>query len=116
MFELFNMGGPLFMGILTILLLVIFLGVAWCFIKPEKKKETLDLIKSIGILAAVIGILGQLIGLFDALKAIEQIGSVSPKILAAGFKVSMITTIYGLIILGISIISASILKLNLMKD
>ena len=55
-------------------------------------------IKSIGLFALMLGVLGQMIGLFDAFRAIEQMGSVSPAMLAGGLKVSMITTLYGLLI------------------
>ena len=101
MIELFQMGGMLFMSILTIqLAAVLFVGArSWL----SKQRKT-NLIKSIGLLAMITGILGQLIGLFSAFEAIQQMGSVSPAMLAGGLKVSMITTIYGAIIYLISIL------------
>lgn len=109
MIELFQMGGMLFMSILTIELgAVIFFG-AKCFIDNEQNTGK---IKSAGLLAAITGILGQLIGLFDAFDAISQVGTVSPAILAGGFKVSMITTIYGIIIYLIAIIISLIIKVR----
>lgn len=65
-------------------------------------KEKVSLIKSFGLLGLVMGILGQLIGLFDAFSAIEQMGNVSPGMLAGGLRVSMITTLYGIVIFLIS--------------
>jgi hypothetical protein len=106
MFELFYSGGPLFMGILTL----IFMGMITVAIIngfPVIRREVVDLamtarkisyIKSVGLFALIIGILGQLIGLFDAFQAIEQAGDVSPALVAGGFKVSMITTLYGFFI------------------
>ena len=63
----------------------------------ESIRKTIDYVRSIGLLALVMGILGQMIGLFSAFQAIEEMGSVSPALLAGGLKVSAITTIYGMI-------------------
>lgn len=59
--------------------------------------QRLAYVKAIGLLALVIGVLGQMIGLYSAFEAIQQMGSVSPAMLAGGLKVSSITTIWGLI-------------------
>lgn len=104
MINLFMMGGPLFMGILSLVLIGVIISVVRYVTAAEKSKDKLDLIKSFGLLAAVIGVLGQLIGLFDALKFIEQAGQIAPGMLAGGIKVSMITTLYGLFIYVISLI------------
>ncbi len=102
MIELFKMGGPLFMGILTLEFIGIFFLAIRYNMKSETKKSDLDLIKSVGILALVTGVFAQLLGLFSAFNAIEAAGSVSPALLAAGLKVSMITTLYGALIFLIS--------------
>ena len=52
----------------------------------------------------ITGILGQLIGLTEAFKAIEAAMDISPAIMAGGLKVSMITTLYGIIINLLSIL------------
>lgn len=110
MFDLFYSGGPLFMAILTL----IFIGMITVAVingHPVIRREVADLattarkigyIKSVGLFALIIGILGQLIGLFDAFQAIEQVGNISPALVAGGFKVSMITTLYGFFIYTIS--------------
>ncbi len=101
MLKLFYEGGPLFMGILTIILILLIVQCIRTFNKTsdgqtlQKKRSVL---RGIGLLALIIGILGQLIGLFDAFGAIQQMGHVPPAMLAGGLKVSMITTLYGLII------------------
>jgi flagellar motor component MotA len=110
MFELFYTGGPLFMGILTILFfiilaiavyhLVIILKNDFKDINESRKK--LKYIKSLGLFAFVTGIMGQLLGLYNAFGAIEMAMDISPAILAGGLKVSMITTIYGALIFVIS--------------
>ncbi len=87
MLDYFMMGGPLFMGILTlILLLMIYAAVRnGC-------------VKELGLLALAVGFMGQLLGLFGAFEGIEQMGGVSQAMLAGGLKVSSITSIYGLLI------------------
>lgn len=110
MFNLFYQGGPLFMGILTILLfVVVVLSAYFLYLIIRKEYKSLDLtiiklqfIKTMGIYALVTGILGQLIGLYSAFTHIEAAREISPVILAGGLKVSMITTIYGIIIFLIS--------------
>ncbi len=110
MFNLFYQGGPLFMGILTILLFtVIVLSVYFFYLIFRKEYKSLDLtikrlkfIKTTGIFALVAGILGQLIGLYSAFTYIEAAREISPVILAGGLRISMITTIYGMIIFLIS--------------
>jgi len=110
MLQLFSEGGMLFMGILTLsLLAVISLAVINALkIKSDGIQDVqamqhrLTYIKSVGLFSLVFGILGQLLGLFTAFGSISQIGSVSPEILMSGIRVSMITTIYGVIIFLIS--------------
>jgi biopolymer transport protein ExbB/TolQ len=111
MMNLFYMGGPLFMGILT-LVFIAMVSVAFVNGLPvlkgnvsEDSPRKIAYVKSVGLFALIFGILGQLIGLFSAFEAIElgQV-SVSPSLLAAGFKVSMITTVYGLIIYVVSLL------------
>jgi hypothetical protein len=94
MIDLFYQGGPLFMTILTLVLL----GVLVSFWKFP------NWIKELGILALSIGVLGQIIGLYSAFKGIEQMGEVSQAMMAGGLKVSSITTIYGLLIFIISVL------------
>lgn len=110
--DLFYMGGPLFMGVLSLVLISMF---AWAIyhivpvflgkqVKISEKRKKLMHVKTIGTFGLVTGILGQLVGLYAAFEAIEQMGDVAPGILAGGLKVSMITTIYGVLIFLISLL------------
>jgi len=109
--EWFIMGGSLFMSILTILLVIIIAVSVYYALsiaggKTAEKanfKHQLKYIKSLGLFTAITGILGQLIGLFSAFTAIEQMGDISPAIMAGGLKVSMITSLTGIVIYLISI-------------
>ncbi len=110
--DLFYMGGPLFMGILTIVFIVMLAWAIYHFhpvllkqkIDVSKKLSTLKHIKTIGSFALVTGILGQLVGLYGAFEAVEQAGGVVVPILMGGLKVSMIPTIYGVLIFLISLL------------
>ena len=110
--DWFVMGGSLFMSILTILLVIIvavsvYFAAAIASGKASEKenfKQQLRYIKSLGLFTMITGILGQLIGLFSAFTAIEAAGDVSPAMLAGGLKISLITTLTGIVIYLISII------------
>jgi len=98
------------MGVLTILLfIVILLSVYFLYLIIKKEYKSLDmtlknltLIKTIGNYALVSGILGQLIGLYSAFTQIDAASDISPPIIFGGLRVSMITTIYGIVIFLIS--------------
>ena len=99
------------MGILTALFIVMLAWAIYHFIPVLLKKEfdfgktktRLKHIKTIGSFSLVTGILGQLIGLYGAFEAIESSGAVSQTLLVGGLKISMITTLYGIIIFLISL-------------
>ena len=121
--EIFIMGGPLFMSILTLLFILM---VAWAIYQAlpvfrneelifGKVKMRLKHIRSIGLFAMVFGILGQLIGLYEAFSAIERAGDISPGLVYSGLKVSMITTLYGIFIYLISLILWFVLDYLLSK-
>ena len=109
--EWFVMGGSLFMSILTILLVII-LAVSVYFaiaiasgkaVDKEGFREQLRYVKSLGLFTMITGILGQMIGLFSAFIAIEEAGDISPAMIAGGLKVSMITSLTGVIFFLISL-------------
>lgn len=97
----FMMGGPLFMGLLTLILLAILVVF---FTGRQGFKE-------LGILALTVGILGQLIGLFSAFEVMES-SAISQSLLAGGLKVSSITTIYGMLIYILSVVLRFISKVK----
>lgn len=117
--DLFYMGGPLFMGILTILLVIILAMTVYFVVTVvsgksvgrENFRHQLTYLKSLGLFTMITGILGQLIGLMMAFSAIERAGDISPAIMVGGLKVSMITTLYGVFIYMFSILIWFILDL-----
>ncbi len=114
--NLFYQGGPLFMGILTILFVV---TIAWFVyhlsvssksqqINREKLLRLFGFGKSMGMLALVTGVLGQMVGLTSMFMAIEhaiQRGEeIVPSLVFGGIKATMIVTIYGLLIYLVSLL------------
>lgn len=71
-----------------------------------------SLLRSLGLLAFITGLLGQSLGLYQALHAIEIMGGVSPAMLAGGLKISFITSIYGTIIFVVALLCSLALKLK----
>lgn len=67
-------------------------------------------VKEIGLGALVVSIFSTMLGLLQMLQAIQIIGDISPAVLAGGFKVTMITTFYGLIVYFISLVIRVIQK------
>ena len=109
--EWFVMGGSLFMSILTILLVIVIAVSVYFAISISSGKAAdkegfryqLRYIKSLGLFTMITGILGQMIGLFSAFIAIEGAGDISPAMIAGGLKISMITSLTGVVIFLISI-------------
>jgi hypothetical protein len=108
--ELHFMGGPLFMFALTsmlaiILAITIITNLLMLKKQNRKLRQQKILILSIiyiGSFAAVWGILGQGLGIYQALYAIQRAGDISPALIVGGIKISMIAPLYGLIILLIA--------------
>ncbi len=109
LYQIHVEGGILFMSILFFLLvinlvLIVKSSIDIYFKKRQGslQKKNLEAIKFIGSFALAFGIFGQIIGLFEAFKAIEKMGEVSQALLAGGLKVSSFTTIYGFFIFLLS--------------
>tara|TARA_E500000331_G_C17039215_1_gene618750 strand:- start:65 stop:376 length:312 start_codon:yes stop_codon:yes gene_type:complete len=102
MIDLFLQVGVLTMSLLTFLLISVVIAFS-------KKHE---LVKSLGILAFIIGLLSAILGLYSAFKVIEQVGNVAPSILAGGIKTAFASLIYGLIIFVISLVLDIVTKLK----
>ena len=111
MVELFIRGEPLYMGILSLPLLVMVIlslqpyhGIipSRFFNKDEATRR--KNIRSIGLFALIFGILTQLLGLYGALESIRVWGAVEAEVLYEGLWVSAIPLFYGAIIFGIGLL------------
>jgi len=100
MFELFVAGGVPCMTVLTINLLALLLA-AW---------KAPAWVKEIGIIALVVGIIFFLMGIYIAGDMIERVGEVSQSIIWGGFKLAVITPIYGFLIYLVSLVILIIRK------
>ena len=106
MLQLFYEGGALFMSILSLIFLAMVVSavvngmpvISGKVVSVDNSRHRLGYINSLGLLALVVGLLGQMIGLFGAFDAIVEMGEVSQAMLAGGLRVSSITSIYGMLI------------------
>ncbi len=108
--DLFFAGGSIFMGLLTILLVITTAWIIYHFIGAYRSKQTDKLYylrklgygKSMGLFSLITGILGQMIGFSAMFSTIEDLvktgGEVIPHLVFGGIKVTMIVTIYGILI------------------
>lgn len=102
----FIQGGMFGMSVITLFLLIAIVFVVLNFKKivlsssPDIK--WLNSIVFLGSLSFVFGIFYQILGMFQALGVIAEMGDVSPKLIMGGLKVSFIAPIYGFTIFFIS--------------
>ena len=102
----FIAGGPFFMTILSFVFIlmgvwIIFHLVRGLVLANANKDEVLRMLgygRSIGLIALILGILFQLITLIDMFENIQAVGDINAGLVSGGIKISMITTIYGIII------------------
>tara|TARA_R110002049_G_scaffold252835_2_gene428122 strand:+ start:33 stop:464 length:432 start_codon:yes stop_codon:yes gene_type:complete len=98
--DRFNEGGPFFMSLILICLLlsIFFLIRGFMSLKKDKAKtkKMLKLTVDSSLLALVLGFLGSVIGLITAFDSLEAMGDVNPSIFAGGLKVSLLTATFGL--------------------
>ena len=102
MIDLFLQGGVLTMSLLTFLLI--------CVVIAFSKKQ--KILKALGLLAFIVGLLSAVLGLYSVFSVIEQVGNASPSIIAGGIKVAFTSLIYGLTIFVISLVLDVIVKIK----
>jgi len=110
MIDLFFMGGWQFMSLLSL----VALGCIAVIIGNLMGRENLNFLKELGIFGLCLGIIGQLIGLYQAFVVLEHTGAeVATSLIAGGLKVSMITMLYGTVIFLFTRAYIILRKLNL---
>lgn len=105
----FAAGGPFMTPITIIGLIMLALGgyvIARSFADqlPAKVQTLKSLVLQLGVFAFFLGLLSQAMGLMQAFQAIQQIGDVSPAIVAGGLYVSLIAPAWGLIVLLVGLV------------
>lgn len=113
--ELHNDGGTIFMTPLSILLTINVGLIIYSIIRLAQKGDAskyVGAVRQIGVLAAVLGALATIIGLFEAFGALSRGTQVWPfQVIMGGMRVAVITVIYGLSIFCLSLLSYIVLKL-----
>ena len=71
----------------------------------KRNKSLSESILFIGSFAFLFGLFFQVMGMIQALKAVEAAGDISPALIAGGFKVSLIVPVYGFVLFLISYIT-----------
>jgi biopolymer transport protein ExbB/TolQ len=66
---------------------------------PEQLGGGLNAILFWGAISSVLGLIGQLAGIYRALNVISAAKEIDPRIVAMGFAESLTTTIFGLVVL-----------------
>jgi len=114
--KLFFMGGPVFMGILTVLLVITTAWIVYQIIcsynsqqtNKEKLLRRIEYGKSMGLFALVTGIYGQMVGLYTMFSVIEEViekgTEVNTVLVFGAIKVTMICTFYGIFIYLFSLV------------
>jgi len=114
--SIFMKGGPLFMGALSIILVLTTAWIIYHFVvaynsKPADNAASLRKLgygKLMGLFALMTGILGQMVGLVEMFDAIEYVKAngeiIKPELVYGGIKATMIVTIYGILIYLFSLI------------
>ncbi len=99
--NVFVEGGLLFTLPITILTLVTIYVFVQGYKTIENRQKCIAQIAALSTFALSLGVLGQVLGLMDGFKMIEQVEGISPQILAGGLRVSSISTLFGLIAFAI---------------
>jgi biopolymer transport protein ExbB/TolQ len=115
--DLHFAGGIEYMFPLFLMLVANFCIIVYLLLARSQKKQFnnkwLEAIKQIGGLAAVWGVFGTIIGLFQAFDSLEAMKEILPfQVIMGGLKVAVITAIYGLSIYCISLLVYILLKLT----
>lgn len=108
-----------FLGLPLVVLSAVILGLiinqaVRLFVKKTRDslgaQSALDAILFWGIMSAILGVLGQFSGMYNAARAVSQASAISPNIIAMGLAESLSTTLFGLTILVISSVAWFVLR------
>jgi len=110
----FNEGGPFFMSLILVCLILafVFLFFGYFNLKKSQNKSNkmIGLASDVSILGLVIGLLASVIGLINAFDAIDMLGNISGAKMGGGLKASFLTTLFGSITFIVPRIGIILLK------
>ncbi len=112
--NLLHDGGPLFMYPTLMILLVCMALIIKGLIKGDPNNRLQKLVNSISIFVLFWGVLGHLIGIIGGMDVIASANDVSSGVLASGFKISLLSPTFGVVVFLIARLGiiALILKKN----
>lgn len=109
--EWFRQGGYIMWPVLLAAIAAAVLAVrSWLGLRATRAQadpvlETrIDAVLFWGGWAAVVGVLGTLVGIAMAARAIERIGRVSESLVWGGIRVALIPTVFGLLVLIVALV------------
>lgn len=109
MSEWFRAGGVMMWPILAAALLVVGAAVAEARkLRSGAGDDEIGVVLAWGGLAAVFGVLGTLVGVVQMASAVQRVagsGGVAPGLLWGGLRVTLITSIFGFCVLGLSLLA-----------
>lgn len=110
----FKEGGPLFMSLIlmSLLLALFFIVRGMLALKKDMlvSKKMVSLAIDAGLLGLTLGFLGSVLGLIDAFDVVQSVGDIDSRVMASGIKVSLLTATFGLLTFVISRIGILILR------
>ncbi|WP_034059168.1 MotA/TolQ/ExbB proton channel family protein [Lacinutrix jangbogonensis] len=110
----FMEGGPLFMSLILLCLLLSVFFIIKGFLNRKRdealSRRMLKLTIDSSLLGLVLGFLGAVIGLITAFDSIQSMGDMDPGVFAGGLKVSLLTATFGLFSFVISRIGILLLR------
>ena len=122
MLQVLREAGPVVVPVILLALVVVFLAL-WNALtlmlrgaeKPARRRASIDAILFWGSVAAVLGFLGQWIGILKMTKVIAREGVVSPPMVVLGLSESLLTTVTGMIVLSLAAFLWFILRVGLWR-
>ena len=110
MMTFFREGGYIMYPLLLVTIVVVVLAVrGWLRLRGGKASQAtlgtgIDAILFWGGYAAVLGVLGTLVGISQAAGAISRATEVDPSIVWMGIRIALSTTIYGLLVFAVALL------------
>ncbi|GAB5526796.1 MAG: hypothetical protein Roseis2KO_46680 [Roseivirga sp.] len=121
MLEIFYNGGVFFMGVITISAVVMLTLSVLSFRAVLTVQDNTDvsikinLIREAGLFALIVGLFASTLDFIAAFSAIQMAGDISMSLLAAGLKMMIIPTAYGLMIYGLAVLISLFLNWKVTK-
>jgi hypothetical protein len=113
-------AGPVVIPLILLAVVLVFLAL-WNALslllrgaeKPERRRSSIDSILFWGSVAAILGFLGQWIGILKLTKFIAQEGVVNPSMVVLGLSEALLTTVTGMMLLCVSTFLWFLLRVGL---